>query len=97
MHTKDKPRFRLKSASESWFESLSSKNQEVIIWWNTTFGRGLSKERTWAVIDFHRTTTSKLPVDVPIADMYEHAYDMFEDFKLYAHERMVPVSEGGAE
>lgn len=92
------PRYRIKSQSEIWFEGLSPKNQAVIVWFSNTFGRGLSKERGWCVIDFHRLHhPEKLPIDTPTQDKYEYAYDNFDDFKLYASERMVPVVEGGAE
>lgn len=97
-YAQQQPRYRIKSQSETWFEGLSLKNQEVIRWFSNTFGRGLSKERSWVVMDFHKLSTAKLPVDTPLSDMYEHAFDNFEDFKLYASERMVPVEEeGGAE
>lgn len=89
-------RYRIKSQSESWFEGLSPKNQEIIKWFSNTFGRGLSKERTWVVADFHRLKSKQLPVDTPLADKYEYAFDNFDDFKLYAAGRMVPV-EGGVE
>lgn len=91
------PRYRIRSQSEIWFSGLSFKNQEVIRWFSSTFGSGLSKERGWCVIDFHRLHhPERLPVDTPTADKYEYAYDNFDDFKLYASERMVPV-EGGVE
>lgn len=91
------PRYRIRSQSEIWFEGLSFKNQEVIRWFSSTFGSGLSKERGWIVTDFHRLRhPEKLPIDTPTQDKYEYAHDNFDDFKLYASERMVPV-EGGAE
>lgn len=98
MNTYPQQRYRIRSQSEIWFSGLSFKNQEVIRWFSSTFGSGLSKERGWCVIDFHRLRhPERLPVDTPTADKYEYAYDNFDDFKLYASERMVPVSEGGGE
>lgn len=98
MNTYPQPRYRIRSQSEIWFGGLSPKNQEVIRWFSSTFGSGLSKERGWCVIDFHRLNhPGILPVDTPTADKYEYAYDNFEDFKLYVSERMVPVEEGGAQ
>lgn len=98
MNTYPQQRYRIKSQSEIWFEGLSFKNQEVIRWFSNTFGRGLAKERGWIVTDFHRLNhPDVLPVDIPTQDKYEYAYDNFDDFKLYASGRMVPVDEGGAE
>ena len=91
-------RYRLKSNSEIWFEGLSFKNQEVIKFFSNAFGRGMARERSYIVQDFYKERCDdRPPVDVPLSDKYEYAYDNFEDFKLYAHERMVPVpAEGGA-
>ena len=99
MHTQQqRPRYRIRSRSEIWFEGLSFKNQEIIRWFSDTFGRGLSKERGWVVLDFHHLHhPENLPIDTPTQDKYEYAYDNFDDFKLYAHERMIPVTEGGDE
>lgn len=96
---KTQPRYRLKTAGQTWFEGLSHKNQEVIKWFSDTFGRGLSRPRTALVAEFYRLHGPSLPVDIPLADKYEFAYDNFESFKAHAADRMVPVEddeEGGA-
>lgn len=88
------PRYRIKSQSEIWFEGLSFKNQEVIKYFSNTFGRGLSRPRTALVAEFYRLHGPSLPVDIPLADKYEFAYDNFESFKMHAADRMVPVDDG---
>jgi hypothetical protein len=93
MHTQQ--RYRCKTQSEIWFEGLGFKNQEVIKWFSNTYGRGLSRQRGWIVTDFHQLHNPDHPIDIPTQDKYDYAYDNFDDFKLYASGRMVPV-EGGA-
>lgn len=94
--TRPAPRFRLRSSSDEWFESLTPGNQAVIRWFADTFGRGMSRPRAMLITDFYRLHGPKPPVPVPTADKYEFAFSRFGDFKQYCLDRMVPI-EGGEE